>query len=421
MIPPRPALAISTILLGALLCGCSGPKPAATPTAPPPPDEAALRLERLDLKARAAQVLLVGIQGSGKPAESTLELLAEMPAGGVVLFGFNLPERPADLGEYVGALQDAAGRNGSGLPLIVAIDHEGGSVFRFKGGGITRIPAPSEVGSRSPAYASALGEAAGSELRALGVNMALAPVVELLSDENKRFLGSRSYGRDPASVDACAGAYIEGLQSTGVAAVAKHFPGNATEDPHKAMPVLGVDRAAYERDYAPRFASAIGRGVAGVMLSHVVFEALDPSGPATLSRAVVAEELKGRLGFKGVAITDDLYMKALSERLGVERAAVAALSAGADLVMLSAMGGAAEVRDAIVAAVEDGSLPARRLDEAAKRVIELKMSFGMDEDLDPESRSKRLSAFDNLVEADGARLRSIRAEAGRASGLTKAP
>ncbi len=402
------------LILASLLGGCRSSKSAAggvpggagDAATPSISDEAALRLEKLDLKARAAQVLLVGIQGSGKPAEATLAFLAGVPVGGVMLFGFNLPEKPVELGGYVGALQDASRRNGSSLPLIVAIDHEGGSVFRFKGAGITRIPAPSEVGKRGEAYAAALGEAAGSELRALGVNMALAPVVELLSDENKRFLGSRSYGRDPAVVDACAGAYIEGLQSKGVAAVAKHFPGNATEDPHRARPVLSVDRAEYERYYSPRFASAIGRGVAGVMLSHVVFEALDPSGPATLSRAVVAEELKGKLGFMGLAITDDLYMKALSERLGTEQAAVAALNAGVDLVMLSAMGGAIGIRDAIVEAVAAGNLPAERLDEAAKRVIELKIRFGMDEAADPASRADRLSAFDSLVEANGAKLRS---------------
>jgi beta-N-acetylhexosaminidase len=367
---------------------------------------AAARLAKLDLEARAAQVLLVGVQGSGAPSASTLALLARTPVGGVVLFGFNLPERPAALGGYVGALQDAAAKNGSGLPLIVAIDHEGGSVFRFKGEGITRIPPPSEVGSRGAKLASVLGEAAGAELRALGVNMALAPVVELLTDENKRFLGSRSYGRAASVVDACAGAYIEGLQGQGVAAVAKHFPGNAAEDPHTALPVLRTDRATYERDCAPRFESAIGRGVAGVMLSHVVFEALDPTRPATLSPAVVSTELKGRLGFRGVAITDDLYMKALSAGSSPERSAVAALAAGSDLLMLSAMDGAEKARDAIVRAVRSGELAAGRLDEAALRVIELKIRFGMDEGLDPAARERRLALFAALVEEDGRKVRA---------------
>jgi beta-N-acetylhexosaminidase len=408
VIRPGSSLLSAMLFLAVLLSGCRAQEDPSGAAERRLSAEASARIAKLDLESRAAQVLLIGVQGAGKPSASTLELLSKMPVGGVVLFGFNLPDRPADLGPYVSALQDAAARGG-GLPLIVAIDHEGGSVFRFKGPGITRIPPPSEVGAVGEEYAAVLGRAAGAELRALGVNMALAPVVELLTDGNKRFLGSRSYGRRASVVDACAGAYIEGLQREGVAAVAKHFPGNAGEDPHEGLPVLRIDRAAYERDYAPRFASAIARGAASVMLSHVVFEALDPARPATLSKAVVTGELRERLGFRGVAITDDLYMKALSGASSPERSAVAALNAGADLLMLTAMGGAERVRDAIVGAVRSGELPSARLDEAARRVIELKLRFRMDEDQDLAVRARRLAGYAELVEAD-ARLVRTRGE-----------
>jgi beta-N-acetylhexosaminidase len=367
--------------------------------------EAASRMQGLDLEEKAAQVLLIGIQGSGSPAQSTLALLERLPVGGVLLFSFNLPERPAGLGRYTSALQDAARRNASGLPLIIAIDHEGGAVFRFKGGGITRIPAPAEVAVRGDRYASALGMAAGSELRALGVNMALAPVVELMTDHNKRFLGSRSYGRTAAIVDACAGAYIEGLQAEQVAAVAKHFPGNGAEDPHRGLPVLRIDRSTYERDYAPRFISAFKHGAAGVMLSHVLVESLDASNPATLSRGIVTGELKGKLGFRGLVLTDDLYMKALSEKTGPECAAVSALNAGADLLMLTAMEGAEKLRNAVAQAVREGALPAERLDDAVRRVIELKLRFNLDSDLDPEIRKRRLEGFEALVEENAGRVK----------------
>lgn len=402
MIRPRSSFPSAILLLSVLLSGCGAQQGAAQKRLSA---EASARLAKLGLESKAAQVLLVGVQGAGRPSASALELLERMPVGGVVLFGFNLPERPVELGAYVGALQDAAARGG-GQPLVVAIDHEGGSVFRFKGPGITRIPPPSEVGTVGEKYAAVLGRVAGAELRALGVNMALAPVVELLTDGNKSFLGSRSYGRRASVVDACAGAYIEGLQGAGVAAVAKHFPGNAGEDPHEGLPFLRIDRAAYERDYAPRFASAIARGAAGVMLSHVVFEAIDPSRPATLSRAVASGELRDRLGFRGVAITDDLYMKALSGASSPERSAIAALNAGADLLMLTAMGGAERVRDAIVGAVRSGELPAARLDEAVRRVIELKLRFGMDADRDPAVRARRLAGYAALVEEDAALVRS---------------
>jgi beta-N-acetylhexosaminidase len=257
---------------------------------------------------------------------------------------------------------------------------------------------------RGETYALALGRAAGSELRSLGVNMALAPVVELLTEQNKRFLGSRSYGRSPAVVDACAGAYIEGLQDRGVAAVAKHFPGNAAEDPHRGLPVLDIDRSVYERDYAPRFVSASRHGVAGLMLSHVLVESLDEANPVTLSRTIITGELKGKLGFRGLVITDDLYMKALSEKTGPEKTAVSALAAGADLLMLTAMEGAEKVQAAIVQAVKEGVLPAQRLDDAVTRVIELKLRFNLDSDLDPEVRKARLEGFEALVKANALRI-----------------
>jgi beta-N-acetylhexosaminidase len=238
--------------------------------------------------------------------------------------------------------------------------------------------------------------------------MALAPVVELLTDRNKGFLGSRSYGREASIVDADAGAYIDGLQAEGVAAVAKHFPGNAGADPHKVLPKLDIAKGVYERDYLPRFASAIRHRVAAVMLSHVVFEALDPDRPASLSPAIIGGALRGELGFRGLAITDDLVMKALTESLSPESSAVAAIGAGADLLMLTDMRAAEGVRDALVAAVRDGRLPAARLDEAVKRILEVKKRFGMAAGLDPIIRARRLSAFASIVLEDGERIRAYR-------------
>jgi beta-N-acetylhexosaminidase len=371
------------------------------------------RLSSLDLESKAAQVLLIGVEGAGMPSAAATALLERMPVGGVVLFGFNLPGEPVDAGRYTAALQaaaaeGAAARKARALPLIIAIDHEGGSVFRFKGEGITRIPPPSEVGERGARYASLLGRAAGAELRALGFNMALAPVVELLTDENKAFLGSRSYGRVGSRADAAAGAYIEGLQAERVAAVAKHFPGNAGEDPHKVLPELALSKADYDRDYLPRFASAVRRGVSSVMLSHVVFPAIDPDRPASLSPALVRGELRKRLGFRGLAITDDLGMRALSATTSPEKSAVEALSAGADLLMLVDMRAAPRVRDAIVAAVKEGRLPAARLDEAARRVLELKFRYDMGAALDPSARARALAGFPAVVREDAKRLKAFR-------------
>ena len=375
--------------------------------------EAERLLKRLSLPQEAAQVLLVGVSGQAKPAASSLKLLASMPLGGVLLFGYNVPDEAAALGPFVAALQDASAGAKLGIPLVVALDHEGGSVFRFRGGGITRLPPPELVGERGAEYALALGKASGRELDALGVNMALAPVVELLTDANESFLGDRSYGRSPKLVDEASGAFIEGLQAGGVAAVAKHFPGNAAADPHKGSAILGADRAAYERDLLPRFAAASRRGVAVIMASHAILPAIDPAKPATLSKRLLDGELKRRLDFRGIVLTDDLYMRAVAKDEPPERSAVEALAAGADLLMLGSGDSASSVRDAIVRAVESGALPRSRLDDAARRVLGQKLRFRMADALDSKTRAAKLASFPAMVKEDARLLSSSLVKAGK--------
>jgi len=292
--------------------------------------------------------------------------------------------------------------------LIVVL--RGDAVAR--GGGVTRLPPPLEVGERGPDYARALGLAAGRELRALGVNMALAPVVELLDGANEAFLGNRAYGREAGRVDRAAGAFIQGLQEAGTAAVAKHFPGNAAADPHHGTAVIRASRLDYERDYYPRFAQAARRGVSAIMASHAVFASLDPDRPATFSRPLLDGQLKSRMGFRGVVLTDDLYMRAVRDESPPELGAVQALAAGADMIMLSSGDGALRVRDAVVRAVEAGALARSRLDDAARRILELKLRFGLSADLDPALRAARMAALPEVLRADA---RDVAAALERAS------
>jgi beta-N-acetylhexosaminidase len=359
-------------------------------------------LAGLSLEEKCGQLLLIGVAGSSLANASDLALVRDLGPGGVLLFGFNTSEGPAALASLVGAYQDASARSGGGLPLVVAIDHEGGTVFRFKTG-LTRLPSAAAVGQRGPGYAGLLGEVAGRELLAIGINLALAPVVEELSKDNAEFLGTRSYGEDARRVDACAGAFIEGLARHGVAAAAKHFPGNGSSDPHRGSPRLDASAAALERDYISRFRSAIRHGSAVVLLSHVVVTALDPLSPATLSRGIVEGRLKRSLRFDGVALTDDLFMRAVSGHSTPEKTAVLAVAAGADLLMLSEGQSGRRVRQALVAAVEGGVLAQSRVDDAVLRILELKARFHMEEGLDPALRRARLARLPAIV-ADNARL-----------------
>ncbi len=398
---------LGAVLLWAALNGCRASASSRGPAdLPPPPSafrrEALKQLGNLGLEAKCGQLLLLGVGGNSKPSRAAVDFLSNTAPGGILLFGFNVAEGPNALAALVGGYQDGAAMQGNGLPLIVAIDHEGGTVFRFKQG-VTRLPSPALVGERGGRYAGLLGRRAGLELAAIGVNLALAPVVETLSDRNAELLGSRSYGRDPRRVDDCAGAFIEGLALSGVAATAKHFPGNAATDPHRGLPILEVTKAELERDFLPRFRSAISHGAAAVLLSHVLVPSIDASRPATLSYGLTTAILKKELGFEGIAVTDDLFMKALTEGsgsdpAGVAASAVAAVNAGADLLMLSDGQAGPRVKSALVDAVRSGRIAEARLDDAVVRILELKLRFGLAAALDPSARARRIEALPAIVE-----------------------
>jgi len=354
-------------------------------------------VSRMSLEEKAGQVLLVGVGGRGSAPPSSLSMIRDVGPGGIILFGFNIPDDPTALCPALRRFQTESLASGSGLPLLVAVDDEGGSVFRFKGG-ITRPPSPLETARRGAAYAALLGTREALELGDLGINTVLGPVVEPLTDDDRLFLGDRSYGRDPAKVDAIASAYIRGLGEGGAIAAAKHFPADGPADPHLRLPRLSAPEPELEGLYLDRFAGAIAAGARVVMISHIVVEAVDPNRPATLSPAVIAI-LRRRLGFRGVALTDDLYMKALG--MSPEVSAPLALAAGDDLLMLSSSASALSVREAIVEAVRRGLLSEARLDEAARRVVALKLSSGLDTAV--SEASGRCASFAARV-AESARL-----------------
>jgi beta-N-acetylhexosaminidase len=210
----------------------------------------------------------------------------------------------------------------------------------------------------------------------MGITVNLAPVAETLSPENRAFLESRSYGPDPAFVEAAAAAFIRAMDAAGIACVVKHFPGNSGADPHSGPARLEAGRAELDAAAAP-FAGLIQKlRPPALMVSHVVAAARDGERPASLSAAVIQGWLREELGFRGVIIADDFSMAAVARGLSLQDAAVEALAAGADMVMVWPSS-AAPVHRAVLAALEDGRLPRRRLLDAAERIIAEKLRYGL--------------------------------------------
>ena len=326
-----------------------------------------------DLRKLAAAVVCAGFDGS-VVGEKLRTFLRDVPLAGVVLFGRNI-----ETVAQVRALTDEL--RGILSQPIVAIDQEGGRVARIRDG-VEEIPSALAIAAACASagndqLAAEAGEQVASDLRRAGTNIDFAPVADLALTRMNTVIGTRAFGDDPHRVAQLAGAFAAGLERGGITATFKHFPGHGSTsvDSHLELPVIDADEATLRsRDLIP-FAELLPSARA-VMTAHIVARAFEDGRPATVSRRILTELLRGELHFKGVCFTDCLQMDAIAKGIGSERAAVEALAAGADCVLLSHdLELAARTVDGIERAAEDGELPLERLEEAAARVLRLRSAL----------------------------------------------
>jgi len=296
-------------------------------------------------------------------ANAELQSLLKLGVGGVILLGGSA----AELSLRCRQLQDWAGG-----PLLLCADVEEGVGQRFEGA--TWLPPPLSLGQlhgHDPAQAIELahryGRCTGREARALGLNWVLGPVCDVNNNPANPVINVRAWGETPDVVAALTRAFCQGLQAEGVLGCAKHFPGHGdtSVDSHLELPVLPHDRQRLATVELPPFAACIAAGIDAVMTAHLVLPALDRQRPATLSKAVLTDLLRGELGFDGLVVTDALVMEAISRHYGAGEAAVLALEAGADLVLMPADARAALA--AISDAVASGRLSRAQLEASAVR------------------------------------------------------
>lgn len=259
------------------------------------------------------------------------EFCRRFAIGGVILFADNYVD-PDQLREQTAELQrDCV----SGPQLFIGVDHEGGSVQRFKLG-FTRIPATAELGRLDPQETYAIAQVAGHELARCGVNLNFAPVADVAPADCPGAIGDRAFSDDAAQVASHVAAAVAGLQGAGVMACAKHFPGHGPTDvdSHRALPVAHRSEADLTRIDLPPFASALRAGVGGIMTAHVVYaDSVDPHWPASLSSYWICDVLRRRMGFDGLAFTDALEMTAIRDAWSPTEAGRMALLAGSDIII----------------------------------------------------------------------------------------
>lgn len=259
--------------------------------------------------------------------------------------------------------------------ILVAIDEEGGDVTRLEVVDGSSVPGNHALGAvDDPELTRAVAHELARRLADCGVHLNWAPSADVNSDPDNPVIGVRSFGSDPDLVARHTAAYVEGMQSAGVAACTKHFPGHGDTavDSHHALPTIGVGADVLAaRDLTP-FRAAIAAGSKAVMSAHILVPALDPDQPATLSRRILTGLLREELGYEGLIVTDGMEMQAISATYGIERGSVLAIAAGADAICVG--GGLADeqtvikLRDTLVAAVRSGELAEERLADAAARV-----------------------------------------------------
>ena len=274
--------------------------------------------------------LAVGIPGPDA-SDEVIERMRATRAQSLVVFSRNFTS-PEQFTRLLRRLEETLQQR-----LLVMVDHEGGRIIRFANG-VTRFPDAMTLGkTQGPDAVERQGCVEAEELRRLGVHVNLAPCVDVFVEGSDPVIGDRSYGPDPVQVSALAVARIRGLQSQGVAACAKHFPGLGAiqRDPHKTLPTISLDWAAMRAAHLLPFGAAIRAGVAMVMSSHVCYPALgDPPGlPATFSRSLIRTLLRETLRFSGPILTDDLEMGALRTFGSIGDACVRATEAGHDLLL----------------------------------------------------------------------------------------
>ncbi|MFT3709496.1 MAG: beta-N-acetylhexosaminidase [Archangium sp.] len=363
------------------------------PVAPAPPavkkPDVEQLISKMTLEEKVGQLMMVGFAGKSVDPAIT-DLVRGYRVGGVCLFGRNVASATqiAQLNDDVRALL------ADSVPPFIAVDQEGGNVVRISDGNLV-LPGNMVLGAaRQPELAYEAGRAQGEDLKRLGFNMNLAPVLDVNSNPQNPVIGLRAFGDDVKLVSDLGASFVRGQQDSGIISVAKHFPGHGAvdADSHKALPIVRAPLREVRRQLLP-FEEAMKAGLDGLMTAHIATPALTGDEvPATLSRRVLGGVLRDELQFEGVVITDELEMDAIDHRYGVGRAAVMAVNAGADMVLIPwRLEKKEEVWMALLDAARSGEIPTDRLNRAVRRILTAKVKRGVFEPLPPlEERLAKL-------------------------------
>ena len=327
------------------------------------------------VREKIGQMLMVGFHGTTISNELK-EMILDYGVGGVILFSRNI-ESPEQVRSLCHSLQDLSIKNNK-IPLLIAIDQEGGRVFRLKPP-FRQYPSYGELGrtgSENTVRSNSLIMA--DELIEIGINMNMSPVLDVNTNPKNPIIGDRSFSSDPDVVSKLGACVIKAFHEKGIIAVGKHFPGHGDtfSDSHLELPVVNHKKERLEGIEFKPFINTFKTGLKAIMTAHVLYPALDPDYPATMSEKIINEILRKKLGFNGVVITDDMEMKAISNNYSNETSAIQSIKAGVDILLIChSHDKQIEMFNFISKALENGDIEEKRIEESLHRIARLKKDF----------------------------------------------
>lgn len=365
------------------LPGTSGPSPVQAspkPTVQATPAEDPIRrlMSSMSLEEKIGQMILAGIHGTVMD-ENAKKMIREGRVGGIILYANNI----TDLKGMVTLVNTLKSANaGNSAPLFVSVDQEGGKVNRMPKEYHT-LPSNGKVGkSRSTELAEDMGRLLARQLRSAGFNMDFAPDLDVNSNPNNPIIGDRSFAGTAEWVTKLGIAELKGFRSEGIIPVVKHYPGHGdtSVDSHLDLPVVNKTVDELKKLEWPPFEAAVREQAEAVMVAHILFPKLDPDKPASLSQRIIGQELRGRLGYKGVVITDDLGMGAIKKHYELAGAAVSSVQAGTDILLVAhGYEDARLVFDTLLRSVKQGTITEVRIEESVYRILSLKARYKMND------------------------------------------
>ncbi len=341
-------------------------------------------LKKMTLEEKVGQLFQIGFTGTTVTPEIK-EMIEDYHIGGVIYFRRNISSLE-QVTRLSNELQRLAMEKESGVPLFISTDQEGGIVTRLTGG--THFPGNMALGAAGDIeLARKAGQAVARELRGAGINMNLAPVLDVNNNPENPIIGVRSFGEDPQQVAALGTAFIQGMQAEGVIACGNHFPGHCDTDTdsHLDLPIIRHERERLEEVEFYPFKEAIKAGLDSIMTAHIYFPAIESEEgiPATLSHAVLTDLLRKEMGYEGLIITDCMEMDAIVSTFGTVEGSIMTLNAGSDMVLIShTLNRQKNAIKAVIEAVRSGRISEERIEESVRRILEIKEKrFGLTDQL----------------------------------------